>query len=116
MINSVTLLGNLGNAPEEKNTTTDTKICTFSLATTKKTKNGDKTQWHNIKCFNKVADVALNYLHKGRKVYVEGEIEYGSYENAQGEKKYYTNIIANKLVLLDNENKQQEFASSNLGF
>ena len=101
----VILLGNLGKEPEIKNFDGGGKIASFTLATTKKgytTKTGttipDKTEWHNIKCFNGLADVCEKYLHKGSKVYVEGEILYREYEK-DGVKKFVTEILVNELEI-----------------
>lgn len=106
-INKVILLGNLGKEPEIKNFDGGGKIASFTLATTKKgytTKAGttipDKTEWHNVKCFNGLADVCEKYLHKGSKVYVEGEIIYREYEK-DGVKKFVTEILVNELEMCD---------------
>lgn len=106
-INKVILLGNLGKEPEIKNFDGGGKIASFTLATTKKgytTKTGttipDKTEWHNIKCFNGLAEVCEKYLHKGSKVYVEGEIIYREYEK-DGAKKFVTEILVNELEMCD---------------
>ena len=84
-INKVILVGNLGNDPETKYTQGGMAITTFSLATTsvRKDKDGQqigKTEWHRVKLFGKVGEIAGEYLKKGRQVYIEGRIEYGSYE------------------------------------
>lgn len=114
-INKVILLGNLGKEPEIKSFDNGGKIASFTLATTKKgytAKNGtqvaDRTEWHNIKCFNGLADVCEKYLHKGSKVYVEGEIIYREYEK-DGVKKSVTEILVNELEMCD---KAQQTASN----
>lgn len=106
-INKVILLGNLGKEPEIKSFDNGGKIASFTLATTKKgytTKNGttvpDKTEWHNVKCFSGLADVCEKYLHKGSKVYVEGEIIYREYEK-DGVKKFLTEILVDNLEMCD---------------
>ena len=103
-INKVILVGNLGNDPEIKYTQGGMAITTLSLATTesRKDKEGnfqEKTEWHRVKLFGKTAEIAGEYLKKGRQVYIEGRIEYGSYEK-DGVKHYTTDIIADDMQML----------------
>jgi len=102
--NKVILVGNLGNDPEVKYTQSGMAICTLSLATTtvRKDKDGqqiEKTEWHRVKLFGKVGEIAGEYLKKGRQVYIEGRIEYGSYEK-DGVKHYTTDILADDMQML----------------
>ena len=103
-INKVILVGNLGNDPETKYTQGGMAVTTLSLATTsvRKDKDGqqiEKTEWHRVKLFGKTAEVAGEYLKKGRQVYIEGRIEYGSYEK-DGVKHYTTDIIGDDMQML----------------
>ena len=103
-INKVILVGNLGNDPEVKYTAGGMAICTLSLATTsvRKDKDGqqiEKTEWHRVKLFGKLGEIAGEYLKKGRQAYIEGRIEYGSYEK-DGVKHYTTDIIADEMQML----------------
>jgi single-strand DNA-binding protein len=103
-INKVILVGNLGNDPETKYTQGGMAITTLSLATTsvRKDKEGqqiEKTEWHRVKLFGKVGEIAGEYLKKGRQVYIEGRIEYGSYEK-DGVKHYTTDIIGEDMQML----------------
>src|SRR6478672_8474779 len=103
-INKVILVGNLGNDPETKYTQGGMAITTLSVATTssRKDKEGnfqEKTEWHRVKLFGKTAEVAGEYLKKGRQVYIEGRIEYGSYEK-DGVKHYTTDIIGEDMQML----------------
>jgi single-strand DNA-binding protein len=103
-INRVILVGNLGNDPETKYTQSGMAITTLSVATTsvRKDKDGnqqEKTEWHRVKLFGKVAEIAAEYLKKGRQVYIEGRIEYGSYEK-DGVKHYTTDIIGEDMQML----------------
>lgn len=103
-INKVILIGNLGNDPEVKYTAGGMAICTLSLATTsvRKDKEGqqiEKTEWHRIKLFGKLGEIAGEYLKKGRQAYIEGRIEYGMYEK-DGVKHYTTDIIADEMQML----------------
>lgn len=103
-INKVILVGNLGNDPEVKYTQSGMAITTLSLATTSSRKDRDgnqqeKTEWHRVKLFGKLGEIAGEYLRKGRQVYIEGRIEYGSYEK-DGVKQYTTDIIADEMQML----------------
>ena len=103
-INKVILVGNLGNDPDVKYTQGGMAIATLSVATTysRKDKDGqfqEKTEWHRVKLFGKTAEVAGEYLKKGRQVYIEGRIEYGSYEK-DGIKHYTTDIIGEDMQML----------------
>ena len=105
-VNKVILLGNLGKDPEMKVTPADKPVAKFSLATNEryKDKDGnwqDRTEWHNIVLWERLAEIAGEYLKKGSKVYIEGRIRTDSWDDKQtNQKKYMTNIIANELVLL----------------
>ena len=105
-VNKVILVGNLGKDPEVKYTPQGTAIAKFSLATTEKRKDKagewqDATEWHNIVAWGRTAEVAGEYLKKGRPVYIEGRIHNNSWDDKEtGQKKYRTEIIVNELVLL----------------
>lgn len=103
--NRVQLIGNLGADPEVKIFDSGKKKVKLSLATSDiyKNANGDKvdqTQWHNIIVWGKTADVAEKYLQKGSEIAIDGKIQYRSYEDENGEKKYITEIMANELLML----------------
>ena len=105
-VNKVILIGNLGKDPEVKYTPQGTAVAKFTLATNErfKDKQGewqDRTEWHNITCWARLAEIAGEYLKKGRSVYIEGSLRTDSWDDKQtGQKKYMTNIVANDLVLL----------------
>lgn len=103
-INKVILVGNLGNDPETKYTQGGMAITTLSLATTsvRKDKDGnqqEKTEWHRVKLFGKLGEIAGEYLKKGRQVYIEGRLSYGSYEK-DGVTHYTTDILADDMQML----------------
>ncbi len=106
MLNKVLLIGNLGRDPEVRSTTSGQPVASFSLATSRrwKDKNGqrqEQTEWHNIVCFGKQAEIAGQYLTKGKQIYVEGRIQTRSWDDkTSGEKKYKTEILVNDLSLL----------------
>lgn len=102
--NSVQLIGRLGKDPEVKEFG-EKKKATFSIATSDSYKNqkGEKiedTQWHNIVIWGKLAGVAEKYLKKGAEVAIEGKLVHRIYETEKGEKKFFTEINVNDLVML----------------
>lgn len=105
-VNKVILIGNLGKDPEVKYTPTGTPVAKFSLATNEsyKDKAGqwqERTEWHNIVAWQRLAEIVGEYVKKGSKLYIEGRIQTSSWDDKQtGEKKYRTEIVANELVLL----------------
>ena len=114
--NSVRLIGNLGNDPETKYTQGGMAITTISLATTstRKDKDGnrvDETQWHRVKFFGKLGEIAGEYLRKGSTIAVEGAIRYSDYEK-DGVKRYFTDIVADQMKMIggkrDGESQRQE--------
>jgi len=101
-MNIVCLTGNLGKDPETRFTQSGMAVCSFSLATTKYAKGEKKTSWHNVVCFSKTAETAQQYLSKGSKCAVVGEISYSDWEK-DGVKHYKTDIIANNIEFLDSK-------------
>jgi len=105
-VNKVILIGNLGKDPEIKYTPQGKPVAKFSLATNEryKDKDGnwqDRTEWHNIVLWERLAEIAGEYLKKGGKVYIEGRIRTDSWDDKQtGQKKYMTQIVGHDLVLL----------------
>lgn len=103
--NKVQLIGNLGNAPEIKNTEKGKKLAKFSIATNETYYNtkGDKvveTQWHNLVAWGKVADVVEKYLSKGTEVAIEGKLMNNNYTDKDGNKRYSTEIQVNELLVI----------------
>ncbi|MDR2460143.1 MAG: single-stranded DNA-binding protein [Deltaproteobacteria bacterium] len=99
-VNKVILLGRLGRAPEIKYTPTGKTMVTFSLGTSEKWGDEERTEWHKIIMFDRVAEVANQYLRKGDNVYLEGKIQYRSWEDKAGIKRYSTDIICNVMKML----------------
>lgn len=103
--NKVQLIGNLGNAPEVRNTESGKKLVRFSVATNEIYRNtkGEKvkeTQWHNLIAWGKVADIVEKYLSKGAEVAIEGKLITRNYNDKEGVKKYITEIQVNELLML----------------
>lgn len=105
-INKVILIGNLGRDPEVRYTPSGSAVCNVTLATTRnwKDKNsGDKveeTEWHRIVFYDRLAEIAGEYLKKGRPVYVEGRLKTRKWQDKDGVEKYTTEIIAEQMQLL----------------
>ena len=105
-VNKVILIGNLGKDPEIKYTPGGMPVARLTLATNEryKDKEGnwqDRTEWHNLVAFQRTAEIAGEYLKKGRTVYIEGSLRTNSWDDKEsGQKKYRTEIIVNDLVLL----------------
>lgn len=115
-VNKAIILGNLGKEPELRSTPAGTAVCSFSVATTEsyKEKNGEwkeQTEWHNIVCWNYLAETAHKSLKKGSKVYIEGKITNRSYEGKDGVTRYISEIVASTLVPLDGKNTFSDNAS-----
>jgi single-strand DNA-binding protein len=103
--NKVQLIGNLGNAPEVRNTEAGKKLVRFSVATNEQYKNAKgervtETQWHNLIAWGKVADIAEKFLVKGTEVAIEGKLINRNYMDKEGNKKYITEIQVTELLLL----------------
>lgn len=103
--NKIQLIGNLGSDPEVKTFDSGKKKVNLSLATSDNyyDANGDKveqTQWHNVIGWGKTADIAEKYLRKGSEIAVDGKVQYRSYEDKNGEKKYITEIVVNEMLML----------------
>ncbi len=105
-VNKVFLLGNVGKDPEIRSTQGGMQVASFSLATADRAKDAqgnwaDKTEWHNIVCFQRTAEVVRDYVKKGSQILVEGKIQTRSWDDkTSGEKKYKTEILCNELTLL----------------
>jgi single-strand DNA-binding protein len=120
-VNKVTLLGNLGKDPEVKYTPSGTPVAKLALATNErfKDKEGqwqDRTEWHNVVLWQRLAEIAGEYLKKGSKVYIEGKLQTRSWEDKQtNQKRYMTEIVGNDLVLLSGRGDGESSGSSRSG-
>ena len=106
MINKVILVGRLGADPEVRYTADGAMVTTFRLATDEqwKDKSGERTQkteWHRIVAFRKLAEICGSYLSKGRLVYVEGKLQTRAWEDKEGQKRFTTEIVASNMQILD---------------
>jgi single-strand DNA-binding protein len=116
-INKVILVGNLGRPPELKQTTTGNTLANIALATSKtwNDKAGvkqERTEWHNITVFGKLAEIVGQYCQKGTKLYVEGELQTEKWQDKQGNDRYTTKVIVNGfggvIQMLDSKNTQEQ--------
>ncbi|MEQ1768175.1 MAG: single-stranded DNA-binding protein [Methylotenera sp.] len=104
-VNKVILVGNLGRDPEVRFMPNGEAVCNFSIATTDswKDKSGakqERTEWHNIVMYRKLAEIAGEYLKKGRPVYVEGRLQTRKWQTKEGQDRYTTEIIADQMQML----------------
>ena len=103
--NKVQLIGNLGNKPEIITLESGKKLAKFSIATNENYKNaqGEKvtnTEWHNLVAWGKTAEIAENYLEKGKEIAIEGKLTTRSYDDKEGNKRYITEVVVSELLLL----------------
>ena len=118
-INKVILLGNLGADPELRTTAGGDAVATISIATSDSWKDKNtgeeqqKTEWHRVVFFRRMAEVVGQYLKKGSSVYIEGQLQTNSYEDKNtGEKKYSTQIVARDMQMLGSRNSSETQSNS----
>jgi len=104
-VNKVILIGNLGKDPEVRTTPQGTSLARFSIATTTNWKDAsgakqERTEWHDIVAWERLAQICGEYLHKGKMVYVEGSLQTRSWEDQDGKKRYKTEVKANNVIML----------------
>lgn len=99
-VNKVILIGHLGRDPETRTTQSGMTVGNFTLATTERFKGEDRTEWHRIVAFGKLAEICGQYLTKGKQVYVEGRLQTRDWEDKDGNKRSTTEIIANEMRML----------------
>ena len=119
-VNKVVLIGNIGKNPEIKYTPKGTAVAKFSLATNErfKDKSGewqDRTEWHSIVAWQRLAEVIGEYTNKGGRLYIEGRLQTSSWEDREsGQKRYRTEIVAQDIVLLG-DSRREEGSSERTG-
>lgn len=120
-LNKVMLIGNLGKDPEVKYTPSGTPVAKLTLATNERFKDkdgqwADRTEWHNIVLWQRLAEIAGEYLKKGSKVYIEGRLQTRSWDDKQtNQKRYMTEVVASDLLLLGGRGESSDFAGSSRG-
>ena len=106
-INKVILIGNLGQDPETKYLPSGSAVTNVTVATSESWKDKqsgeqqEKTEWHRVVFFNRLAEIAGEYLRKGSKVYIEGRLQTRSWEDQSGQRRYTTEIVASEMQMLD---------------
>lgn len=104
-LNKVTLIGNLGQDPEMRYTGSGTAVCNMRLATTEKYKDSsgewvEKTEWHSIVAWARLAEICNEFLRKGSQVYFEGQLQTRSWEDRDGNTRYTTEVKAREMLML----------------
>ena len=104
-LNKVMLIGNLGKDPEVRFTASGQAVASFSLATSEKFKGKtgeweERTEWHNITLWGKLAEIAGEYLSKGKTVYIEGRLQTRKWQDKSGNDRYTTDIVGDKMQML----------------
>ncbi|HTP72721.1 MAG TPA: single-stranded DNA-binding protein [Burkholderiaceae bacterium] len=105
-VNKVIVIGNLGRDPEVRYTPSGAAVCNVSIATTRNWKNRDsgekqeETEWHRVVFYDRLAEIAGEYLKKGRSVYVEGRLKTRKWQDKEGKDNYTTEIIAEQMQML----------------
>lgn len=111
-VNKVTLIGNLGDAPETASTTNGTAVANVRMATTLKRRDKqtgavqENTEWHRVVFFGRLAEIVAQYLRKGSKVYIEGRLRTRKWQGQDGQDRYTTEIVANEMQMLDSRGGQ----------
>ena len=106
-INKVILIGNLGADPETRYTPANTAVCNVSVATTDQWRDKqtgeqqERTEWHRVVAFQRLAEIMGEYLRKGSKVYIEGRLQTRKWQGQDGQDRYTTEIVANEMQMLD---------------
>jgi single-strand DNA-binding protein len=113
-VNKVILIGNLGNDPEQKSMPNGNAVTNITVATSESWKDKqtgqqqERTEWHRVVFFNRLAEIAGQYLNKGSKVYIEGSIRTRKWQDQSGADRYTTEIVANELQMLDSRGGAQQ--------
>ena len=123
-INKVILVGNLGNDPETRYSQAGAAITNISIATSETWKDKqtgqqqERTEWHRVVFFNRLAEIAGEYLRKGSKVYVEGSLRTRKWQGQDGQDRYTTEIVANEMQMLDSRGagQQQQYPDNQGGY
>ncbi len=118
-VNKVILVGNTGTDPEVRHLDNGTPVAKITFATTEtwKDKSGQKqtsTEWHNIVFWRGLAEVVEKYVKKGDKLYIEGKIQYRSYDDKDGQKKYFTEIVADNMQMLGGKKESESQDSADV--
>ncbi len=106
-INKVILIGNLGQDPEVRSTTSDQTVASFSVATSDSWRDKasgeriERTEWHRISAWGRLAEICRDYLRKGSRVYIEGRLQTRKWQDKDGNERYTTEVVASDMQMLD---------------
>ncbi|MEE4202794.1 MAG: single-stranded DNA-binding protein [Halieaceae bacterium] len=120
-INKVILVGNLGNDPEHRVLPSGGGVTNISIATSETWKDKqtgqqqERTEWHRVVFFNRLAEIAAEYLRKGSKVYVEGSLRTRKWQDQSGNDRYSTEIVANEMQMLDSRGQGNDMGNGGYG-
>lgn len=121
-VNKVILVGNLGQDPEVRYTQNQKQVANLNLATSEQWadrqtgQRQERTEWHRVVLFDRLAEIAGQYLKKGSKVYIEGKLQTRKWQNQQGQDQYTTEIVANELQMLDSRGPEAGQSYGNAGY
>ena len=117
-VNKALIIGNLGQDPEIKYTQSGSPVANLSVATSERWKDKntgeqkEQTEWHRVVVFGRLAEIAEQYLKKGSKIFIEGKIQTRDWEDADGNKKYTTEVVAREMTMLDSKASMSSDAPS----
>ncbi len=117
-INKVILIGNLGKDPEVRYMPSGGAVANLTLATSENWKdkqtgeNQERTEWHRVVMFNRLGEIAGEYLKKGSKVYIEGKLQTRKWQGQDGQDRYTTEIVANEMQMLDSRGGASDFGGA----
>ena len=117
-VNKAIIVGNLGNEPDMRYTASGGAIANITVATSETWKDKqsgeskEKTEWHKVTFFGKLAEIVGQYLHKGSKVYIEGRLETNKWQDKEGNDRYTTSIIAKEMQMLDSKQSGSQSGNS----
>jgi len=111
------LIGRLGQDPEVRYTQANTAVATLNMATSERYKDGngelqERTEWHRVVAWGRLAEICQQYLHKGSLIYIEGPLQTRQWEDNQGQKRYTTEVKALQMTMLDSRNSGRENANA----
>ncbi len=119
-VNKVIIVGRLGADPEVKTVSSGQTVCRMNIATSenwtdREGQKQERTEWHRVVVWSRMAEVCGQHLSKGRQVYVEGRLQTRSWEDDQGQKKYTTEVVANTVKFLGSADRSQQQSSAGSG-
>jgi single-strand DNA-binding protein len=106
-LNRIQLIGRVGRDPETRYTSTQTAVASFSLATSERVKEEERTEWHQVSVFGKTAELVDRYVKKGALVYLEGRLQSREYQDKAGQTKKVWEVIADKVTFLDTRKAEE---------